>query len=164
MARQPEISLSPKNQSLPPSSPPYGPPISLHLARQVAARAEAVALANGWKMCIAVLDSSGHLVVFHKMNDVHYASIQVAQAKALTAVNFKRSTKIFEDAISAGGPGLRLLSIEGLCPLEGGIPLLQDGALIGAIGVSGVQSTEDGQVAQAGASAVQPSSGAISSA
>lgn len=148
----------------PPSSPPYGPPILLDLAQQVAARAEAVALARGWKMCIAVVNSSGHLVVFRKMDDVHYASIAVAQAKALTAVNFKRPTKVFEDAIAAGGAGLRLLAIEGMCPMEGGIPLLQDGSVIGAIGVSGVQSAEDGQAAQAGASVVQPSSGAIASA
>jgi glc operon protein GlcG len=148
----------------PPTSPPYGPPISLELARQVAASAEALARAKGWKMCIAVVNSSGHLVVFHKMDDVHYASIAVAQAKALTAVNFKRPTKVFEDAIAAGGAGLRLLSIEGLCPMEGGIPLLQDGAVIGAIGVSGVQSLEDGQAAQAGADMVQPNSGAIASA
>ncbi len=148
----------------PPAAPPYGPPISLDLARQVAAGAEALARAKGWKMCIAVVNSSGHLVVFHKMDDVHYASIAVAQAKALCAVNFKRPTKVFEDAIAAGGAGLRLLAIEGMCPMEGGIPLLQDGAVIGAIGVSGVQSAEDGQAAQAGASVVQPNSGATSSA
>ena len=111
-----------------------------------------------------LVNSSGHLVVFHKMDDVHYPSIAVAQTKALTAVNFKRSTKVFEDAIAAGGEGLRLLSIEGLCPMEGGIPLLQDGALIGAIGVSGVQSAEDGQAAQAGAGVIQPISGATISA
>ncbi len=108
-----------------------------------------------------LVNSSGHLVVFHKMDDVHYPSIAVAQTKALTAVNFKRSTKVFEDAI---GAGLRLLSIEGLCPMEGGIPLLQDGALIGAIGVSGVQSAEDSQAAQAGADVIQPISGATISA
>lgn len=108
-----------------------------------------------------LVNSSGHLVVFHKMDDVHYASIAVAQTKALTAVNFKRSTKVFEDAIAAGGAGLRLLTIEGLCPMEGGIPLLQDGALIG---VSGVQSAEDSQAAQAGAGVIQPISGATISA
>ena len=149
--RLPEIHL---NKTAVPSSPPYGPPITLELARQAVSRAESQALAQGWKMVIAVVDSSGHLVVLHKMDDVHYASIQVAQAKALTAVNFKRPTKVFEDAIAAGGAGLRLLSIEGLCPLEGGIPLMRDGAIIGAIGVSGVQSAEDGQIAQAGASVV----------
>jgi glc operon protein GlcG len=143
----------------PPASPPYGPPISLALALQVAEGAQALAHAKGWKMCIAVVNSSGHLVVFHKMDDVHYASIAVAQAKALCAVNFKRPTKVFEDAIAAGGAGQRLLAIEGMCPMEGGIPLLQDGTVIGAIGVSGVQSAEDGQAAQAGASVVIPSSG-----
>jgi uncharacterized protein GlcG (DUF336 family) len=105
-------------------------------------------------MCIAVVNSAGHLVVFHKMDDVHHASVAVAQAKALTAVNFKRATKVFEDAIAAGGAGLRLLSIAGLCPLEGGIPLLQNGAVVGGIGVSGVQSAEDGQAALAGVDAL----------
>lgn len=134
--------------------PPYGPPITLALARHVAAQAEAFALSKAWKMCIAIVDSAGQLVVFHKMDEVHHASIAVAQAKALTAVNFKRATKGFEDAIAAGGAGLRLLSIPGLCPLEGGIPLLQNGTLIGAIGVSGVGSTEDGEAAQAGVAAL----------
>ena len=129
-------------------TPSYGPPISLTLAKTVVARAEAEALAQGWKMVFAVVDSSGHLVILHRMDDVHYAAIQVAQDKAATAVNFKRSTKGFEDAVAAGGAGLRLLSIAGLCPLEGGIPLLQNGCVIGAVGVSGVASQEDGKVAQ----------------
>ncbi len=105
-------------------------------------------------MVIAVVDSSGHLVVLHKMDQAQYGSIPIAQAKAVTAVNFKRPTKIFEDAIAAGGLGLRLLATDGLCPLEGGIPLYSGGAIMGAIGVSGAQSTQDGQVAQAGASIV----------
>jgi glc operon protein GlcG len=136
------------------STPPYGPPIALELAKQVVARAEVEALSRGWKMVFAVVDSTAHLVMLHKMDDVHYAAIAVAQAKAMTAVNFRRSTKGFEDAISAGGAGVRLLSIDGLCPLEGGIPLVRDGAVIGAIGVSGVASAEDGQIAQLGASVV----------
>jgi uncharacterized protein GlcG (DUF336 family) len=131
-----------------PLTPSYGPPISLALAKTVVARAEAEAIAQGWKMVIAVVDSSGHLVMLHKMDDVHYAAIQVAQDKAVTAVNFKRSTKGFEDAVAAGGAGLRLLSIAGLCPLEGGIPLLQNGCVIGAVGVSGVSSPDDGRVAE----------------
>lgn len=137
-----------------PSTPPYGLPISLKLAKEVVARAEAEALARGWKMVFAVVDSTGHLVVLHKMDDVHYSAIGVAQAKALCSVNFKRPTKGFEDAVAAGGAGLRLLSIEGMCPLEGGIPLIRDGALIGAIGVSGVTSADDGWVAQVGAGVV----------
>ncbi len=137
-----------------PPSPPYGPPISLDDAKPVVARAESEAIARGWKMVFAVVDSSAHLVMLHKMDDVHYAAIGVAKAKAICSVNFKRATKGFEDAVAAGGAGVRLLSIEGMCPLEGGIPLLRNGTLIGAIGVSGIGSSEDGLIAQLGASVV----------
>ena len=102
-------------------------------------------------MVIAVMDSTGHLVALHKIDHAQFGSIVIAQAKAQTAVNFKRPTKVFEEAVAQGGLGLRLLSTPGLCPLEGGIPLLGDGKVIGAIGVSGAQSTQDGQVAMAGA-------------
>ncbi len=129
----------------------YGIPISLALAKQVVSAAEAEAEANGWAMVITIIDSTGHLVVLHKMDQAQFASIAVAQAKAQTAVDFKRSTKCFEDAVAEGGLGLRLLSVTNLCPLEGGIPLVSNGKLIGAIGVSGAKSTQDGQVAAAGA-------------
>ncbi|MEO6918744.1 MAG: heme-binding protein [Collimonas sp.] len=129
---------------------PYGPPISLDSARRVATAAEAAALAKGWPMVIAVMDSGANLVLLHKMDQAQTGSIQVAQAKAESAVRFKRPTKVFEEALMAGGLGLRLLATAGACPLEGGLPLLQDGKVIGAIGVSGMQSTQDGQVAAAG--------------
>ncbi len=136
------------------STPPYGPAIALAEAKRVVARAEAEAQARGWKVVIAVADSSAHLVMLHKMDDVHYAAITVAQAKAICSVNFKRATKGFEDAVAAGGAGVRLLAIDGLCPLEGGIPLVRNGAVIGAVGVSGVASAEDGLIAQLAASEV----------
>jgi glc operon protein GlcG len=129
----------------------YGPPISLAVARKVMDAAEAEASANGWAMVIAVVDSTGHLVALSKMDHAQFGSIAIAQAKARTAVNFKRPSKVFEDAVAAGGLGLRLLSTHDLCPLEGGIPLLGNGRIIGAVGVSGAQSGQDGQVAMAGA-------------
>ena len=129
----------------------YGLPISLADAKRVIEAAEAEASVNQWAMVIAVVDSTGHLVALHKMDHAQFGSIAIAQAKAQTAVNFKRPTKVFEEAVAQGGLGLRLLSTQGLCPLEGGIPLLGDGKVIGAIGVSGAQSTQDGQVAMAGA-------------
>ncbi len=132
----------------------YGPPISLELAKQVVAAAEAEALANSWPMVIAVVDSSGHLVILHRLDHAQLGSISIAQFKAETAVNFKRPTKVFEEALAAGGLGLRLLSANNLCPLEGGLPLLKNGEVIGAIGVSGMQSTQDAQVAAAGAKVV----------
>mgnify|MGYP003575943612 CR=1 FL=1 len=132
----------------------YGPPISLRLAKEVAAAAEKAAIENGWSMVIAIVDSTGHLVVLHKMDHAQFGSVEVAQSKACTAVNFKRATKLFEDAVASGGLGLRLLAMPGLCPLEGGLPLVHEGRLIGAIGVSGAQSTQDGIVALAGARAI----------
>lgn len=132
----------------------YGPPISLSLAKEVAAAAEKAAIENGWSMVIAVVDSTGHLVVLHKMDQAQFGSVEIAQSKACTAVNFKRSTKVFEDAVAAGGLGLRLLSTPGLCALEGGVPLVSDGRLIGAIGVSGALAVQDGIVALAGTRAI----------
>lgn len=133
---------------------PYGPPVSLLMARQVAAAAEAEALAHGWAMVIAVLDSGANLVVLHKMDHAQTGSVEVAQAKARSAVRFKRPTQVFEAALAAGGLGLRLLATQGVCPLEGGLPLMHGGQLIGAIGVSGMQSTQDARVAAAGVEAL----------
>ncbi len=132
----------------------YGPPVSLDIARRVAAAAEAEAHANGWPMVIAVMDSGAHLVVLHKMDHAQTGSVHVAQAKARSAVQFKRPTRVFEEALAAGGLNLRLLATEGACPLEGGIPLMHEGRVIGAIGVSGMQSTQDARVAAAGAAAI----------
>ena len=133
----------------------YGPPISLELAKQVVAAAEVEALARGWPMVIAVVDSGGHLVVLHKLDHAQLGSVAVAQAKAETALRFKRPTKIFEDAIAGGGLGLRLLAMKDICPLEGGLPLLRNGKIIGAIGVSGMQSTQDAEVAAAGVKVIR---------
>lgn len=139
-----------------PSIQEYGPPICLALAKKIAERAEAEAAAHGWAMVIAIVDSSGHPVLLQRMNHAQHGSIDVAQAKALTAVNFKRPSKVFEDALASGGLHLRLLSTGGLCPLEGGIPLFQEGRIVGAIGVSGAQSHQDGQVAASGAAVLNP--------
>ena len=133
---------------------PYGAPVSLETAQRVAAAAEAEARANGWSVVIAVVDSGANLVVLHKMDHAQLGSVAVAQAKARSAVQFKRPTKVFEEALAAGGLGLRLLATEAVCPLEGGLPLMRAGQLIGAIGVSGMQSTQDARAAETGASAV----------
>jgi glc operon protein GlcG len=132
----------------------YGPPISLQKAKQVVAAAESEALKNGWLMVIAVVDSGGNLVLLERMDHAQYASVQVAREKAETAVNFKRPSKLFEDAVEAGGKNLRLLGMSNLVPLDGGIPLLQNGQIIGAIGVSGAQSQQDAQVAAVGVAAL----------
>lgn len=128
----------------------YGPPISLATAKAVIEAAEAEADANGWPVVVVVLDSGGHLVALHRMDHTQYASVEVAQAKAQTALNFKRPSKIFQDSITEGGGALRLLSMPGMCSVEGGVLLLSEGKIIGAIGVSGVQSHQDSQIAEAG--------------
>lgn len=131
----------------------YGPPLSLADAKRVLAAAEAEALANQWAMVIAVLDSTGHLVALHRMDHAQYASIEVAQAKAQTALNFKRPTKIFEDGLAGGA--VRWLGMPDMCPLEGGIPVTVNGKIAGAIGISGGTAAQDSQVAAAGAKALE---------
>jgi Uncharacterized protein, possibly involved in utilization of glycolate and propanediol len=118
------------------------------------AAAEAEAQTYGWPMVIAVVGSGGHLVMLHALDQAQHASVAVAQAKAETAVNFRRPSKIFEDAVASGSLGLRLLGMHNLLPLDGGLPLIVDGEVIGAIGVSGMQSTQDAQVAAAGVAAL----------
>lgn len=135
-----------------PSLPlPYGTPITLELARTVAAAAEAEAAKNQWPMAIAIVDSTGHLALFQRTDGTQLASMDIAIAKAKSAVNYRRSTKVFEDMIAAGGAGVRALSLPGAMAVEGGLLLVKNGAIIGAIGVSGMRSVDDGVVAQAGA-------------
>ena len=133
----------------------YGAPISLALAGTVMAAAEAEAIANQWPMVIAIVDSGGNLVMLHKLDQAQIGSIAIAQGKAETAANFRRPTKVFEDSVAAGGLGLRVLSMPNVTALEGGLPLLINGQVVGAIGVSGMRSTQDAQVAAAGAKALQ---------
>ena len=135
--------------------PLYGTPITLLLARQVAQAAEDEANRHGWPMVIAIVDSGGNLVLQHRLDQAQHGSSDVALQKAETAVRFRRSTKVFEDALAQGGMHLRLLGMTNLTPLDGGIPLVLDGRVIGAIGVSGMQSAQDAKVAQAGADALR---------
>ena len=122
--------------------------MTLDAAKKIAAAAEAEAIANKWTMVIVILDDGGNLVYLQKMDDTQIGSVDVAIAKAQSAVKFKRSTKVFEDALVGGRQAI--LKLPGALPVEGGVPLMLDGRVIGAIGVSGAQSKEDGQVAAAG--------------
>ncbi len=133
----------------------YGTPITLAEAKKVAERAEVEARTNGWAMVFAVMDSTGHLVVLHKMDHAQYGSVAIAQGKAQTALNFKRPTKAIEEAVAGGGMGLRMLAVEGVFPLEGGVLLMRQGRIIGALGVSGASSNQDGIVAAAGAAEIE---------
>jgi len=134
--------------------PQYGPPITLTQARAVMAAAEAEALAHDWPMVIAIVCSGGHLVMLHALDQAQHGSVPVAQGKAETAVNFRRPSKLFEDAVASGSLGWRLLGVSNLLPLDGGLPLTVEGRVVGAIGVSGMQSTQDAQVAAAGVAAL----------
>jgi len=133
---------------------PYGAPISLAQAKVIMAAAEKEAAANHWPMAIAIVDSTGHLVLFQRADQTQLGSMEVSVGKAMTAVKFRRPTKVFEDAIAGGGAGLRLTTMPGVLALEGGLPIVVGGQVIGAIGVSGMLSTQDAQVANAGLAAL----------
>lgn len=124
--------------------------LNLELAKHIAAAAEAEAKKNGWNVVITVVDDGGHLIYLQRMDDTQYASVTVATRKAQTAIGFKRPSKTFEDAIASGRSALLGLPV---IPLEGGLPLVVDGTMIGAIGISGVTSQQDGMVAKAGVDA-----------
>ena len=130
---------------------PYGSPINLEAAKKIAASAIADARKNNWTMAVAITDIAGDLVYFEKMDGTQTGSVRVALGKARSAVLFKRSTKVWEDAVAAGGAGLRILGLEGAVPIEGGLPLLKDGKIVGAIGLSGATAQQDGLAAKAGA-------------
>jgi glc operon protein GlcG len=140
----------------PPAPPAYGPPITLDMAKQAMAAAEAEAVKNNWAMVITILDSGGQVVMKHRMDNALLASIALSEGKARTAVEFKRPSKALEDAIATGGAALRLLSINSSSVfVEGGVPIVADGKIVGSIGTSGALSGQDAQVSQAGANAVK---------
>jgi glc operon protein GlcG len=132
----------------------YGSAIELESAKRAAAAAIADAHSNGWTMAVAVVDTAGDLVYFEKMDHTQTGSVTVAQAKARSAARFKRPTKAFQDSLTATPDGLRILGIEGAVPVEGGVPIVIGGQIVGAIGVSGGTSAQDGQCAKAGIDAV----------
>src|SRR5262249_8476619 len=134
----------------PPPPPPYGAPITPEQAKQVLAAAEAEAKKNSWYMVIVVMDSGGNLVALARMDGAQFGSIEVARDKAYSAVAFRRPTKVFDDALAQGGANLRLLKLAGASPVEGGIPIVVDGKVIGSVGASGGTSAQDAQVARAG--------------
>jgi glc operon protein GlcG len=129
---------------------PYGLPVSVENAKKAAAAALDEARKGNWKMAVAVVDTGGILVYYEKMDNTQIGSADIAIEKARTAVRFKRPSKAFQDLLAGGGSGLRILRLPGAVPLEGGIPLIIDGQIVGAIGVSG-DSDHDSICAQAGA-------------
>jgi glc operon protein GlcG len=133
-----------------PFDTPYGPPMSLDRAQAVIVAAAAEAKKRNWKMNIAVVDPGGHLIAFQRMDGAMLASIQIAEHKARASATFRRPTKIFEDAVQLMHLNY-ILAFEGIIASRGGIPLIEKGAIIGAIGVSGGTDSQDEIVAKVGA-------------
>ena len=128
------------------------PQLDLADAQRLLAAARAKAVGEGWAVVIAIVDEGGPLMLLERADGTQKGSVRVAEEKARTALLFKRPTKVFEDLVTAGKP--QFLQLPGATPIEGGLPLLIDGQVVGAIGVSGVTSAQDGQVAAAGAAAL----------
>lgn len=134
--------------------PQYGTPVNHEQARKVLAAAIAESRKMGLPMAVAVVDNAGQLVAFERMDNTQTGSIGVSQDKAASAAMYRRSTKVFQDVLAAGGVGLRVLTLRGANAVEGGLPLMADGKIVGAIGVSGGSSEQDGVVAKAGSDAL----------
>ena len=134
--------------------PPYGPEVTLDVAKKIAAGANAESKKNGWRMAIAVVDNHGFLVYYERMDDTQTGSVDVAIDKAKAAAMYRRPTKAFEDGIAKGRNAL--LGLRGATPIEGGIPIMVGGKVIGAIGVSGANADQDAAAATAGLKALQP--------
>lgn len=129
--------------------------LTLDAARRTMAGAEAEARRNGWNVVIAIVDDGGHLVLLQRMDGTQIGSVDVALQKARSAAAFRRPTRVFAEAIAGGN--MALLTLPGAVAIEGGIPLLFGGDVVGAIGVSGVTAQQDGVIAQAGATALEAS-------
>lgn len=134
---------------------PYGQTITLEQAQKAAAGAAAEARKNNWAMAIAVVDTGGNLVLLHKMDNTQIGSLNIAIRKAETAVRFKRPSKVFQDLVAKGFDFIYLMGLEGAMPVQGGLPIVMDGKIVGAIGLSGGTGPQDSQVAEAGLAALK---------
>ena len=128
------------------------PILTLDDAKKIAVAAEAEALRNSWRVVIAIVDDGGHLLYLQRNHGTQFGSVEIAIQKARAAVAFQRPTKVTEDAVLGGR--LIHLALPGVLPAEGGVPLMHDNQIIGGLGISGVRSFEDGQIAQAGVAAL----------
>jgi glc operon protein GlcG len=126
--------------------------LTLEGVKRIMAGAEKEAVANKWNVAIAIVDEAGELLMFQKMDDVQVASVDIALGKARSAARFRRPTKVLEDTVAKGRA--TLMAVDGVLPLEGGVPIVVDGRVIGAVGVSGVASQDDARIAEAGIAAL----------
>jgi uncharacterized protein GlcG (DUF336 family) len=135
--------------------PPYGPPITFEQANKAIAAAAAEAKKNNWFLAISVMAPGGYLVGFGLMDQTQVGSIAISQHKARAAVNFRRPTKAFQDQLTQEKPNLVIMTLDDVIASEGGIPIVADGKVIGAIGCSGATGAQDGQACQAGVNALK---------
>jgi len=133
----------------------YGPSVGVEAAKKIAAVALAEAQKNHWYMAVAIVDTSGTLIYYEKMDNTQTGSAKVSIDKARTAALYKRPSKAFQDMVAGGGPGLRILGLPDAVPIEGGVPLILDDKVVGAIGVSGGAADQDGMCAQAAADSLK---------
>ena len=135
--------------------PQYGTDINLEQAKKVIAAGQAEAKKNNWPIAIAIVDNHGFLVAFEKMDGTQTASVAIALDKASSAAMYRRPTKVFQDLVAGGGAGTRFLNLRGASVVEGGLPIVVGGKIVGGVGVSGVNSDQDGVVAKAGTDALK---------
>ena len=135
--------------------PQYGTDINLEQAKKVIAAGQAEAKKNNWPIAIAIVDNHGFLIAFEKMDGTQSASVNIALDKASSAAMYRRPTKVFQDLVAGGGAGTRFLNLRGASVVEGGLPIVVGGKIVGGIGVSGVNSDQDGVVAKAGTDALK---------
>ena len=148
------FSMSSHNDPVLDAPLPYGPTLLLEDAKRMMQAAELCAQTMKWPVAIVIADASGGILMAQKLDNTQHSSMEIATGKARTAVNFRRPTRMFQDGIRAGGEGLRFLAMPGVTPLEGGFPVVRNGQVVGGIGVSGVLSSQDSEVAQAGLAAL----------
>ena len=129
---------------------PYGMPIALEMAKKIIAGSVAEARKNNWGMAVAIADPAGNLVAFERIDETQTGSIKIAIGKARSAAQFRRPTKVFQDLLAKGDNFTYLLGLEGAVPVQGGIPIVIGGKIVGAVGVSGGTGEQDSVVAQAG--------------
>lgn len=146
---------SPQTPPQAPPQTPYGVPIDAEAAKKVAAASVVEAQKNKWNLAIAIVDSAGFLVYFERMPNTQLGSVDVAIDKARTSALFRRPTSAFQATLAAGGDGVRVLGLRGVNPNGGGVPIIVDGKVIGAIGISGARAEQDEQVAVAGIKALE---------
>jgi glc operon protein GlcG len=135
--------------------PPYGPNVTLEQAKKAMAAAEAEARKNSWRVAIAITDTAGNLVMYQRLDDTQTGSVQIAIDKAVSSAMYRRPTKAFQDELTRGADGLRVLTFPKSSHADGGLPIVADGKIIGGIGASGVRGDQDAQVAKAGADALK---------